>query len=948
MPDIEPARVAVIAVHGVGDHQPFETVKFIGDLLGSLRDEPGRTPRYIPFTETTQRISVRPVKLSLGDHSKSIDWKKPAAKTWGPMDTILQKAAAEPAGGPPVEYAAHVDHLFMEGQLAKFTQDKPEDTYEMLRLQGKRVGSTAVSPGAAALPAADVVGRVASEMQAPVDQPKVNEPGSGARNAEQLVHIYEMYWADLSRLGTGFTQIFGELYQVMFHLSSVGVNNVKAAALHFQKGPAGGAWKNFDRAQMFTATVLAWPIPILNLFLAGFVPGILAISLMRTKLSTAREFIAMEGLVAVLLTALAGYVLMRLGKFSFPHFVLPVALLPFVVCGVALWGVQNEFRLNRDAIEVVTAIVVTCFAFAGVALLIGAYEKQRPGSKKAARWIGGILTVCIGIALAAGRLTGLSANYVALGLSFNVIEICFDLIMISWLVFLVGMSWSLVAGWRAVSAANPKRCPEPDASMHFDRARRTRWSARLLLALPSMAFIIVTLAGWTGVIKMVRPFLPGQANIPAPGREASRFPSHPESNASNAPCADPVCAPMRYTPVAQIKGSPREQWAGMWVDEVMNQAGLTVLPVLLAAAFLAILITAWSIVPAVWDEVSPPRGKVGQDLARQSRALGTWLSYGFRYMHLAGAIVYIAMFVFLAIGFLTRDRTGNLTEILGVLVAGAAVGIFGFGGRLSKLALGFRPAVRVMLDVDNWLREHPLESNPTGRICARYVSVLRHILAWRDENGPYDAIVIIAHSQGTVITSDLLRFLWAEKMQAQDAGKEYDAELARLWADVPVYLFTMGCPLRQLYGLRFPYLYGYARGKDTEHEGGHKIPDLEVHLTPDPGELGVQAWYNAFRSGDYIGRNLWRADKCSYVWEPSIQGEQEQWDPPVGKPKHVSMDRTGRRVEFCIGPGAHTHYWDSTARPIGEMLDLLIKDCSKPKGALAAHNTGQRAAGTGI
>ncbi len=54
-------------------------------------------------------------------------------------------------------------------------------------------------------------------------------------------------------------------------------------------------------------------------------------------------------------------------------------------------------------------------------------------------------------------------------------------------------------------------------------------------------------------------------------------------------------------------------------------------------------------------------------------------------------------------------------------------GVLAFGGRLSKLALGLRTGVRVGLDVDNWLREHPRGVNPTARICARYVSIARYI-----------------------------------------------------------------------------------------------------------------------------------------------------------------------------------------------------------------------------
>jgi len=225
-----------------------------------------------------------------------------------------------------------------------------------------------------------------------------------------------------------------------------------------------------------------------------------------------------------------------------------------------------------------------------------------------------------------------------------------------------------------------------------------------------------------------------------------------------------------------------------------------------------------------------------------------------------------------------------------VLVGGTAAGVLAFGGRLSKLALGLRTGVRVGLDVDNWLREHPRGVNPTARICARYVSLLRHIAQWRNEhNEGYDALVIFAHSQGTVITADLLRFLHVEATSAVGGYMTYDPSLAPL-AEMKIYIFTVGCPLRQLYGLRFPYIYGYA----------HKSP---AGLEPEPSDLGVTGWTNAYRTGGYIGRYLWRPD--------------DQWTPGT-----VFVD--GNRTEFAIGPGAHTHYWDKTGDRVAEALDAII------------------------
>ena len=41
------------------------------------------------------------------------------------------------------------------------------------------------------------------------------------------------------------------------------------------------------------------------------------------------------------------------------------------------------------------------------------------------------------------------------------------------------------------------------------------------------------------------------------------------------------------------------------------------------------------------------------------------------------------------------------------------------GSRLDKLFVDIRPVLGIALDVDNWLREHPLNQNPKSRIPAR-------------------------------------------------------------------------------------------------------------------------------------------------------------------------------------------------------------------------------------
>jgi hypothetical protein len=105
-------------------------------------------------------------------------------------------------------------------------------------------------------------------------------------------------------------------------------------------------------------------------------------------------------------------------------------------------------------------------------------------------------------------------------------------------------------------------------------------------------------------------------------------------------------------------------------------------------------------------------------------------------------------------------------------------------------------------------------------------------------------------------------------------------------------LMTLGSPLRQLYGLRFPDLYGWARAQSINQN----YPDREALF-------GVERWINCYRSGDYVGR---------FFWTP-----QDQWKPQ-------DEPSTSASAEFCLVAGAHTHYFDQTALDVGRVIDSEI------------------------
>ena len=177
--------------------------------------------------------------------------------------------------------------------------------------------------------------------------------------------------------------------------------------------------------------------------------------------------------------------------------------------------------------------------------------------------------------------------------------------------------------------------------------------------------------------------------------------------------------------------------------------------------------------------------------------------------------------------------------------------------------------------MDRHFREFPDTSTPRGRIAARFLSVLT---AARDQG--YARIVVCAHSQGTVIVAELLRELKFRDPQNQRGLP-------------PIYLFTCGSPLRQLYAARFPVLYEWVVGQLDDGVTGPRSTDL-----------GVQRWTNAYNTGDYVGRWL--------------------WESPHTDPLQTSMNyAVGVHRQFCLGAGAHTHYYDAQMVTVAQEIDAL-------------------------
>jgi len=799
--------VAVIAVHGVGDQQPFETVRKIGDLLQDLDrlrpleeclkepapcgDGSGRAaseePRYYPFREQALRINVRPVVVGReSDEERLADpppYIPPRRSTHGPFYERV-KNMSTPLPEDEVWWK------FTRGQLECYTGDGPENTYETIRLEGTKPGD------------------------------------AGAEDKD--VHLYELYWADLSRLRGGFFSIFMELYQLLFHLSSLGVHTVTAASA---VNPT-AAWGRRLWLQASASFLLTVPILILNLLMLG--TAAVGVGLDgASRLSPGAQFAVVAAVFLVGVLVAGGVAVWRKGGITFGRWLFPwLPALAFAAALIPLgfghldWLARGPVLIWSwlSPLELLESLIFGALAALLIGLILGAYSRRRPGTL---RWYAGIGAFIFVFGLASLFWSGVGSIVAVWARLFEAALLSLGAAWLGFIFLTIGVFFV--------------------RSRKLDPAGRSTWSAVLLLSLPAAVFIVVSTVAWAIVGEFLRSFLKDWGYV-------------------------------------HLWGGPVHPLPAI-IAWFLSRFVFAVFALSIIFAAVAVIPGIWGMAPSVKAEVIPPEPHESVNV-KYSQTLGDWLTNTAFGLRLSGVLLWgmvtFGMLGAVALTYFFPHLEGNIIAE-GSLGAAAFTALFAARGSLQKMALGFAPVVDILLDIDNWLRELPADTNPKARILGRYVSLLRYVLNWQDRatGSGYDRIVIVAHSQGTVVTADLLRFLHLSAAAAGGWAK-YDPQLAGL-AKRQIQLFTMGCPLRQMYNLRFPYLYRWAG-------------------SPDPAALaGVSNWVNAYRSGDYVGRCLWAAGGCAFV--PAVAPSPS---------------------EFCIGGGAHTHYWDRTAPAISYQLDSMI------------------------
>jgi hypothetical protein len=669
------------------------------------------------------------------------------------------------------------------------------------------------------------------------------------RGSGTPLDVFEMYWADRSRL-TGFiTRIATELFTLLFHLSKLGTDAIALAAhLH----PGNRSLRVTSRMQRLGDWTFSRVLALLSLQLVVCV----LLLLPRALLQGHRP--AMLAALAVLALLLASALVYRGTGWL-------VALVAGVVAaGLVGWWIGSATDTSWRA--------PAFFNLAWAAAIVVAHERFLRYAEERFRAVLGVgramLAVTLAFTLAGFLARGGSWDGWVIGALMAVEAVLLGYV-IGWIVFACAIGVSVVASKMSTRHSDPAQS---------SRIRQTVVTGQLGLYVSTSAFLAAVMTLWAIVETQLKLLVDGLTYAPW------HF-SEPYAKA----CAGKTSA---FCFIEDRFTNSTENFAFL------------VLAMLVLVGFIALVM-----LPSVLVEL-----RIVTGLGRER--LGVWLTSGFKAIDrlvrwwsvLSAALALAAAAVLLdhllrRLGlpgvvpsflvppakWLPDDSSQKILTKLVYWLTGGAAGILALGSVAIKQIRSLRAPLDVALDVDKHFREFPRKAIPRVEIIERYIGLLRHVC------GHYKRIVIVAHSQGTVITTELLRYLCRRSALVPEGAAAADdmvARLARKLDGMDVRLLTVGCPLRQLYALRFPWRYDWVlRSQDSASIG------------PSPRGFGVCAWSNVWGTGDYVGRWLWSPATGQYPLslQPPACGYAECAKPEPGD---------GNVRDVNLGSDAHTHYFE--------------------------------------
>jgi len=913
-------KTALVVVHGVADQLPGATAKSIVDLLVATAST-GAAYRSLGSRELT--LSVPP--LSPCFDAERVDGPSPQS-----ADRSLFKS-------------------FLQSYRSDFQRQRWEapTAVEVLaeRKAAKAMEAHATSaPAAPAAPSPDMTAKAAATHAAGPAGPdrglaftdyllgKQRDNGGlqeayettcielerkTAGKAER-VDVYEMYWADLSRLSGAIPRILTEFGTLVFRLSRLGRDTVDEGRgfLRAHTG-APAVWK----ALTFLQTTIDWlfvnVLAQLFFHLLLFGTALVVLGLARPVAPEHRLHLGVAIALAVL-----GVLLFLYRRGGSPRSkALPVAMLAMAAVSLFVTGAEVT----------ITGVVLIALVTAAYDAVLRVADERFPFVRTVglAIWTGLLAVVLL------HRFTRLGAAGATLdawrGAALYGTELTLVTIKGFWIVFapllLLWIGAGLVAqfgdaGQHAGVAPVRPNGYGPGASVA---------TGRLGIGVSLCAFVVMTMALWALLSNVLDLSLGGVSYEPRIFIDAASAGLPPGKSTAQ------VYLQQRYV-------ASTETFAPLAILllALLAYAIVTLFPSVLAE--LSVIRNKDrqpDVEPAVAASAATDAGAVQRVQSRQERfniealRLGRWLTAGYRLADvlmlaicLAGAVVSVAvLYVFAGLEIPAALRgafdawratlSGLSRTLLAPLVLGAAglaAALSLLGGVLSRYAPAVRAPLDVALDVDNYFREFPRKQIPRARIFARYVALLEHIAAQG-----CDRIVIVAHSQGCVISVETLRWLREGRRLKKPETPARHRLCELLGGDVR--LLTAGCPLRQLYAARFPTLYRWVLRKDGAFCG------------PRAEDIGVRQWLNAYTSGDYVGRWLWSRDgpnddllghPLADVLHPGALGRASVYDAFAPTPPDGSELDVAAEAETCLGVGAHTHYFEPDQQEVAWLIDYLL------------------------
>src|SRR5215471_18434415 len=226
-----PDRVAVVVVHGIADQRAGQTVRELARLLCH-----GRTgePRYvqgemhdvlIPVTRLEPGGGTAPAgsPASAGDGPKP----EPSRRRPGTPSGFYQVQRSAPVPTPPGPNSSDLGLALNDYLLGRLDLPESEAIYESARVSLRR------------------------------------------RANDRPVDLYELYWADLSRLGEGGVRALSASYQLFFHLGTLAADVVDQVSLSVR---GGAAWRLLQRLHAWLAWLMKGPAALVQLSMLLLIP----------------------------------------------------------------------------------------------------------------------------------------------------------------------------------------------------------------------------------------------------------------------------------------------------------------------------------------------------------------------------------------------------------------------------------------------------------------------------------------------------------------------------------------------------------------------------------------------------------------------------------------------------------------------------------------------------